>query len=153
MTGIGTNLTPLGVSWTVGPLYQVKSLIGPLLHILHRNGILRLCTHVPTAVGTLAAYTARQNGQRLHACILAELEVLKVSHLHALMVTPCVLYALTCLLWADGCFPAICIPESVTTTMYHATAGESHELGIQINQRLSQVLTETMTLIGILRIE
>ena len=153
MTGIGTNLTPLGVCRTVSPLNQVKCLIGPLLHFLHGDCILSLCTHIPTAVGALATYAARQDGQRLHAGILAELEILKVSHLHALMVTPGILDTLTGLLGTYGCLPAVCIPESVTTAVNHATAGESHELGIQVNQCLSKVLTQTMALISILRIE
>ena len=110
-----------------------------------------MVAHVPAAVGTLAAHAARQDGQRLHAYILTELEIFEVSHLHALMIAPGVLYAATCLTRTHGRLPAVCIPESVTAAMHHTAAGETHELGVEVSKGLSQVLAQPVTLVGVLR--
>ena len=37
--------------------------------------------------------------------------------------------------------------------MHHASAGEAHELGVEVGQCLSQILAQTVSLIGVLRHE
>ena len=151
VSGIGTHLSPLtGSRITVGPFYQVERLVGPFIHLAHRNHILRLVLHAPTAVGTLTAYATRQNRQRLHTQVFAELEIFIVPQSHALMVAPAILKATALFLRSDGCLPAVCIPEAVTASMNHATAGEAHELRVKVGQRLCQILAQSVSLVSIL---
>ena len=67
------------------------------------------------------------------------------------MITPGVLHLAALLLRTDSSLPAIGVPETVATTVNYATTRESHELRMKVGQRLSQILAQTMTLIGILR--
>ena len=151
MACFGTQPAPLGIGGTVGPLDQVERLVGPLLHVLHGNDILGLAAHAPAAIGALAAHAAGQNGQRLHADILTKLEILIITHFHALVVAPGVLDAATGFARTHRGLPAVGIPETVPAAVYHAATGETHELGMQIGQSLSQILAQTMALVGILR--
>ncbi len=153
MTGSSTYSTPLGVDIAVSPLDEVKSILYPFVHLVHGLNLLSLVAHTPTTVHTLAADATGKDGKRLHAHILAELEILEVTNLHGLVVTPGILDSLTCLLGTNGCLPTIGIPETITTTVCHTTTGETHELGIQTLESLCQVLTYTMTMIGVLRYE
>ena len=153
MSLICTHLRPfIGSRVAISPLDEVDSLSYPLVHRFHRTSILSLRRpHVPTAVGTLTAHASRQNGHRLHTEVLAELEVLEIAKTHALVITPGILHLLALLLGADGCLPAISIPEAVATTMNHASAREAHELWLKIGKCLSQILAQTMPLVSILR--
>ena len=154
MTSISTHLCPLvGGGVAIGPLNEVDSLSYPFVHLRHRNNILSLASHAPTTVGTLTAHTARQDRQWLHTEVLAELEILIVTQSHALMVTPRILQATTCLLRTNSGLPTVGIPEAVTTTVYHASTRETHELGLQVGQYLGKVLAQAMSLIGVLRHE
>ena len=152
MTGISTHLSPfIRGRVAIGPLDEVDSLGHPLVHLAHRNGILCLCgVHVPSTIGTLTADTAGEDRQGLHAEVLTELEILEIAETHALMITPGILQALTLLLRTDGGLPAVGIPEAVATAMNDTAARETHELRLQVSQCLSEVLSEAMTLIGIL---
>ena len=142
MTCLGTHLGPLvGGGIAVGPLNQVDALVNPLVHLAHGDYILSLTFHAPTTVGALTAYTCRQDGQRLHTQILAELEVLEIAQTYTLVITPGVLKLATCFLGADSGLPAIGVPETIATAVNHATTRESHELWMQVGQGLSQVFT------------
>ena len=153
MTLVCTHLCPLILGRiAISPLDEVDSLSYPLVHLGHRHHILGLGRpHIPTTIGTLTAYATGQNGYRLHTEVLAELEVLIVAKGTTLVITPGVLQLAACLLRTDGGLPAVGIPEAVTTAMNHATAREAQELRLEIGQRLSQILTQTMALISILR--
>ena len=154
MTGIGTNLAPFGAGVAVGPFNQVESVLSPFVHILHRASVLSLSgIHIPTTVGSLAAHAARQNRNRLHSKVFAELEVLIVANRHRLVVTPRVFQRFTLLLRSDGVFPVIGVPESVATTVDNASARESHKLRIQVGQSLCQILTHSVAFVCVLRIE
>ena len=67
------------------------------------------------------------------------------------MVAPGVLQAATCLLRTNGSLPAIGIPEAVSTTVYHTTAREAHELRMEVGKCLSEVFAQTVSLVSILR--
>ena len=152
MTSFSTHLSPLiGSRIAVGPLDKVDALVYPLVHLAHRYYILSLPLHAPTTVGSLTAYTTRKDRQRLHTQILTELEILEVSKRTTLMISPSVLELTTLPLWSDSGLPTICIPETITATMNYASTGETHESWVKIGQCLSQVLTQAMTLISILR--
>ena len=152
MTGIGTHLGPLvrgGVA--VGPFDEVDGLGHPLVHLAHGYYVLSLSgPHAPAAVGTLAADTAGKDGHRLHTEVFAELEILEVAETAALVVAPGVLQLSALLLRTDGGLPAIGIPESVPTAVHHASAGEAHELRMQVGQCLCQVLAQAVSLVGVL---
>ena len=66
------------------------------------------------------------------------------------MITPGVLQLTTRLLRTDGGLPTVGVPETVTTAMHHATAWEAHELRMEVSECLGEILTQAMTLIGIL---
>ena len=151
VTSISTHLGPLvGSGVAIGPLNEVDSLSYPFVHLAHGNNILSLCRpHVPTTIGTLTADTAGQNGNRLHAEVFAELEILIVTKTHALMVTPGILQTTTGLLRTNGSLPTIGVPETITTTMYYATTREAHELRMQVGKGLSEVRAQTVSLIGV----
>ena len=153
MTSLSTHLSPfIRGRVAIGPFDEVDSLSYPLVHLAHRNDILCLCgVHIPTAIGTLTADTTGEDRQGLHAEVLTELEIFEITETHALMIAPGILQALTLLLRTDGGLPAIGIPEAVATTMNDTATGEAHELRLQVSQSLSEVLSEAMTLIGILR--
>ena len=152
MTSFSTHLSPLvGSRIAVGPLDKVDALVYPLVHLAHRYYVLGLTLHAPTTVGTLTTYATRQNRQRLHTQILTELEVLKVSKTTTLVIAPCVLELTALPLWSDSGLPTIGIPEAIATTMNYASSRETHESWVKVGQCLSQILTQTMTLISILR--
>ena len=152
MTGLGTHLRPfIGGRIAIGPLDEVDSLVDPFIHLIHRNHILGLSSHHPSAIGTLATHATRQDREGLHAHILTELEILEIAQSHRLVIAPCVLQATALLLRTDGGLPAVGIPEAIATAMHYATAGEAHELRLQVGQCLGQVLTQTVSLISILR--
>ena len=152
MTGIGTHLRPfVGSGVAIGPLDKVDSLSHPLVHLRHRHDILSLGRpHVPTAIGSLTAHTSGQDGYGLHAEVLAELEVLEVAETTTLVITPGVLQLTTCLLRTDGGLPTIGVPETVATAVNHTSAGEAHELRLEVGQGLGEILAQTMSLIGVL---
>ena len=87
----------------------------------------------------------------MHAEVLAELEVLEVTQTHALVVAPGILQTATLFLRTDGGLPTISVPEAVATTVYYASARETHEFGLQVGQHLGKVLTQTMSFVSILR--
>ena len=154
MTGISTHLCPfVGSGIAIGPLDEIDSLSHPFVHLRHRHHILCLVSHTPTAIGSLATHTTRQDGKWLHTEVFTELEVLKVTQTHALMVAPSVLQTATLFLRADGGLPTVGIPETIATTMHDASAGEAHELRLEVGQCLCEVGTQTMTLEGVLRHE
>ena len=148
---VGTHLGPFaGGGVAVGPLDEVDSLADPLVHLVHGDDVLGLPTHAPAAVGALTADAARQDGQRLHAEVLAELEVLIVAQSAALVVAPGVLQLTTLLAGTDGGLPAVGVPEAVATAVYHAAAGEAHELRVEVGKGLCEVLAQAVTLISVL---
>ena len=152
MTLVCTHLRPfIGSRVAISPLNEIDSLTNPLVHRFHRTSILSLSRpHLPATVGTLTAHTSRQNGYGLHSEVLTKLEVLEIAEAHALVIAPGILHLLALLLRADGSLPAIGVPEAVATTVHHASAREAQELGMQVGERLGQVLAQAMTLIGIL---
>ena len=148
---VGTHLAPFGGHVAVGPLNQVESVLHPLIHLVHRHHLLGLLgPHAPAAVGSLTAHTTGQDGHGFHLHVLAQLEILIVAQSHRLVVAPGVLHLLALLLGAEGGLPPVCVPETVTTAMHHATAGEAQELGMQRLQCFGQVAAQSMTLIGVL---
>ena len=148
---VGTHLGPFaGGGVAVGPLDEVDSLADPLVHLVHGDDVLGLPTHAPAAVGALTADAARQDGQRLHAEVLAELEVLIVAQSAALVVAPGVLQLTTLLAGTDGGLPAVGVPEAVATAVHHAAAGEAHELRVEVGEGLCEVFAQAVTLIGVL---
>ena len=132
MTSISTHLCPFVCGRiAISPLNKVDSLSHPLIHFRHWHNILSLCwPHAPATIRSLTAYTCRQDRYWLHTKILTELEILKVTKTHALMVTPGVLQTLTLFLRTDSSLPTIGVPESVATTMNHTSARETHKLWI-----------------------
>ena len=66
------------------------------------------------------------------------------------MIAPCILQAATLLLWTYCGLPAISIPESIATTVYHATAREAHKLWLQVSKSLCQIFSQAMTHVCIL---
>ena len=152
MALLGAELSPLGGGGiAIGPLDEVEGLGDPLVHLGHRAGVLCLCgPHAPTTVGTLAAHTGGQDGQRLHAEVFAELEVLIVAETHRLVVAPGVLELLALLLGTDGGLPAVGVPETVAATVDDTAAGEAQELRLQVGEGLGEILAQTVTFIGVL---
>ena len=69
------------------------------------------------------------------------------------MVAPGVLQAETLLLWADGVLPAVSVPEAVAAAVNHASAGEAHELRLEVGQSLSEILAQAVALEGVGRHE
>ena len=69
------------------------------------------------------------------------------------MVAPGVLQLQALVARADGVLPMVGVPEAVAAAVYHATAGEAHELRLQVGQCLSKVLTQAVTLVSVLRHE
>ena len=155
MSCVGTHLRPLvGGGVAVGPLDEVDGLCHPLVHLAHGHHVLCLRgPHVPAAVGALAAHAARQDGHGLHAEVFAELEVLEVSQSAALVVAPGVLQLPALLLRADGGLPAVGVPEAVAAAVHHASAGEAHELRLQVGQCLCQILAQAVAFVGVFRHE
>ena len=149
---LGTELSPLGGGGVaISPLDEVEGLGDPLVHLGHRAGVLCLCgPHVPTTVGSLAAHAGGQDGQRLHAQVFAELEVLIVAKSHRLVVAPGVLELLALLLRTDGGLPAVGVPETVAATVDDTAAGEAQELRLQVGEGLGEILAQTVTFIGVL---
>ena len=154
VSGSSPHLTPLGVLVAVSPFYEVECILHPFVHLLHGHHVLCLRRpHIPSAIGTLAAHSAWQYWHRLHVHVLAHLEIFIVTQSHRLMISPCVFQLSPLLLWSNGSLPAICVPESVATTMHHASAREAQELWIKSLKSLSQVPAQSVSLIGILRHE
>ena len=152
MTGVSTHLSPFGSSRiAIGPLDEVERLTHPLVHLRHRHHVLRLIFHAPSSIGALTTHATGQDRQRLHLQVLTELEILIVAQSHRLVISPCVLQAPALFLRANRGLPAIGIPEAVTAAMNNTTSGETHEFRVQVGQCLSQVLTQTVALISILR--
>ena len=152
MTLVGTHLSPLRLGGVaISPLDEVEGVLYPLVQLVHGCNVLSLLwPHIPAAVRTLTADAARQDGNRLHTQVLAELEVLIVAQSHALVVAPCVLLLYALVARADGVLPAVGVPEAVAAAVYHTAAREAHELWLQVGQSLCQVLTQTVTLVGVL---
>ena len=61
MTGLSADSSPFRIHIAISPLDQVESLVYPLVHFTHRNHILRLVSHAPTAICTLTTYSTRQD--------------------------------------------------------------------------------------------
>ena len=141
MSGFSALTGPLVLSGVaVGPLYEVDGLADPLVHLRHRHHVLSLSLHIPTAVCSLAADTTGQDRQWLHAQVFAELEILEVTKTHALMVAPGVLQLTALFLRTDSGLPAVGVPEAVAAAVNYASAGETHELRLQVCKSLSEVL-------------
>ena len=81
MSCICTHLCPFGgCRVAIRPFDEVEGILYPFVHLAHWCHILCLLRpHVPSTVGTLTADTAREDWYRLHAEVLAELEILKIA--------------------------------------------------------------------------
>ena len=150
MSGLSSHPAPFSCCISIGPFDEVERILHPLVHLAHRDNILCLVLHAPSAVCSLAADTAGEDRHGLHVHILAELEVLIVSESHRLVVAPCVLQLPALMLWSDGCLPAVGVPESVSATVDDTSSGESHELRVERLKGLSEVTAHAMTLVCVL---
>ena len=147
VTSLSTQFAPLAVGRTVRPFDKVKSRLSPDFHILHRHCPLVLLWDVPSAVGTLAAHTAWEDRHRSCTKVFTQLEVLVIAELHCLVISPSVLELHTFFLWTHCCLPAIGVPESVATSVNHASTREAHELRLQSFECLAKILAQAMSLV------
>ena len=143
MACFSAHLSPLCLlRITVCPFYQIKNILNVSSHFAHRNAALLPSSQVAVTGRILARDTGSQYRKRFRTNIFAELEILKVSQSHTLMISPKVTLRLSCFQRAYRIFPLINILQTIA--MSHTTTRETDETGMNIRYRLSQVLAETV---------
>ena len=143
VTRLGTATRPdvrrrVGVS----PLNEVAEVVDVGSHLVHRYATLLSGYALGIGSRVLTGHTGRQHGQRLGADVLAEQEILVEAQSARLVVVPDVFVGFALPERTDGLVPAVDIVESLAVA--HATAGETHELGMQGGDGLSQVFAQSV---------
>src|SRR5215210_4838622 len=127
MAGFGAFGSPWRSDRAVRPFPQVEHVLDVSGHLFHRQALL---AHPARMIRVLTGDTGGQDGERLGADVLTELEVFKVTQADALMITPEIALSPALLAGADRILPAIEVVGSIAVRQ--AAAGEPHELGVQI---------------------
>ena len=149
MTHVGTYLTPFRVDRTIGKLHQVESILNIAVEIVE--------CYVYTGlrwirVLELTAQSAADDGQRLTAEVLAELEKLEETQSVALVivgeetvaegVVPAVLVQRTVLDRSHAVLPLVAGLQ--LGTFHDTTARETEYTGVHVKERLGEVLAHTV---------
>ena len=149
MSHFCTHLTPRRRGVAIGKLYEVQCILDIVVQLVHGHVNTGVCG---VRVLELTRKTARDNGQRLAAEVLAELEELKESQSIALVVVgevtarkrvvPAVLVQRTVLHGPHTVLPVIARLQ--VSTLYDTSAGETEHAGLHVEERLCQVLAHTV---------